>query len=106
MAGRTPTRGSGVVNADVEPIVGNWYKREDTEQTFTVIAVDEDEGIIEIQRVDGEIEELDEAAWANLELEVVDEPDEWRGMLGDSEDDIEDEDEDDDDWDDDSDDRR
>ncbi|HEX7081452.1 MAG TPA: DUF6763 family protein [Gammaproteobacteria bacterium] len=76
------------VNAEVDPIVGYWYRRVDKGQTFTVVGVDEDEGIIEIQHADGEVEEIDEAAWADMELEVVDEPDEWRGAL----DDVEDED--------------
>src|SRR5690606_7898423 len=56
---------------------------------------------IEIQLLDGEVEELDEATWNELELELVDEPDEWRGELDtmDDEDFDYDEDEDeDDDW--------
>ena len=89
------------MNEELEPIVGNWYRREDNDETFTVIAVDEEEGIIEIQQLDGEIEEIDEAAWNEMELELVDEPDEWRGELDtmDDEDLDYDEDEDDDeDW--------
>jgi len=89
------------VNEELEPIVGNWYRREDNDEIFTVIAVDEDEGLIEIQLLDGEVEEIDEATWSEMELELVDEPDEWRGELDnmDDEDFDYDEDEDeDDDW--------
>jgi len=87
------------VDEELEPIVGNWYRREDTDETFTVIAVDEEEGLIEIQQLDGEIEEIDEAAWGEMELELVDEPDEWRGELDTMNDEELDYDEDeDDDW--------
>lgn len=85
------------MNEELEPIVGSWYRREETDETFTVIGVDEDEGLIEIQQLDGEIEELDEAAWSEMELEVVDEPDEWRGEL-DGIDEEYDEDDEEDDW--------
>lgn len=85
------------MNEELEPIVGNWYRREDTDETFTVIGVDEDEGLIEIQQLDGAIEEIDEAAWSEMELEIVDEPDEWRGELDVMDDDDPDYDEDDED---------
>jgi len=88
------------VNAEVNPVVGHWYRSVEKGQTFTVIGVDEEEGIIEIQHVNGEIEEIDTNVWSEMELELVDEPDEWRGALNNvDDDDLEYEDDDeDDDW--------
>ena len=53
---------------------------------------DEDAEIVEIEYLDGEIEELDLEEWHELDLELTDEPEGWS-----------DEDEDDEDWDDDDD---
>jgi len=94
------------VDEELEPIVGKWYRREDDGEIFTVVSVDEDEGIIEIRPIDGEVEEIDEAAWEEMELEPVDDPEEWEGTveLDDDEDldydeeDEDDEEDDDDDW--------
>ena len=86
------------MNGEVNPVVGNWYRRVDKDETFTVIGVDEEEGIIEIQHVNGEIEEIDTRLWSEMELELVDEPDEWRGTLNNVDDDDL-EYEEDDDWD-------
>lgn len=47
------------------PAVGNWYKTLDDE-VFEVIAVDEDDGTIEIQYRSGDIEELDIDDWNQL----------------------------------------
>jgi len=85
------------VSEEVDPVVGHWYKRVDENQTFAVIGIDEDEGIIEIQHVDGDIEEIDTDAWADMELEPTEEPDEWRGALDLDYDEDEDEDDEDDD---------
>jgi len=99
------------VDEELEPIVGRWYRREDDGEAFTVVSVDEDEGIIEIRLLDGEIEEIDQAAWEEMELEEIDDPEEWEGAvdLDEDEEDLDyddDLDEDDgDDWDDEFDDR-
>ena len=92
------------MNDEVEPIVGAWYKQVDDDETFTVVALDEDEGIIEIQLVDGDIEEIELAAWGDMELEMVEDPGEWRGATDDEDEDYDEDDDDDDDWDEDEDD--
>ena len=95
------------MDEELEPVVGKWYKREDDSEVFTVVSVDEDEGIIEIRPLDGEIEEIDEAAWEEMHLELVDDPEEWEDTddLDDDEaeddyddDDEEEDDDEDDDW--------
>jgi hypothetical protein len=84
------------VSRDNEPVKGQWYENVEEEETFRVLSVDEDAEIVEIEYLDGEIEELDLEEWHELDLELIEEPEGWS-------DEDEDEDEDDD-WDEDEDD--
>ncbi len=70
---------------ELDPIVGEWYKNLDDEQTFEVVAVDEDEGTVEIQYFDGEIEEIDLENWYELNLESIEPPEDWSGPFDDLE---------------------
>ena len=58
--------------------------------------------IVEIQHLDGDLEELDVDGWAELDLELTEEPEGWSGSK--AEKDAEDEEDEDDDWDEDEDD--
>ena len=93
---------------EYEPTPKQWYEDLENDETFQVLKVDEDKETVEIQYLDGEIEELDIDTWAELDLELSDEPEGWSGSDAeeddDEEDDEEEDDEDDDDWDDDDDD--
>ena len=91
---------------EYEPVVGNWYRDLDEEESFVVLSVDEDAEMIEIQHVDGDVEEIDLDTWAELDLDPTGEPEGWSGSEGDDDDEDweEDEEEDEDDWDDDDDD--
>ena len=88
---------------EFEPVVGQWYENIDENESFRVLSVDEDAELIEIEYLDGDIEELDIETWHELDLEPTNEPEGWSGapIGGDDEDDDED---DDDDWDEDDDD--
>jgi len=97
---------------ELDPKVGRWYRRLDDEQLFKVVAIDEDDGLVEIRKTDGEIEELDSTEWVVLDLEVAEPPEDYvdPDVAADEdededEDDVDDDDddEDDDDWDDDDD---
>jgi hypothetical protein len=81
-----------VVSRDNEPVKGQWYENTEDQETFRVLSVDEDVELVEIEYLDGEIEELDIEEWHELDLELIAEPEGW------SEDD-EDEEEDDEEWD-------
>lgn len=86
---------------ELDPKVGRWYRRLDDEQLFKVVSLDEDEGLVEIKTVDGEIEELDSTEWVELDLEAAEAPEDYVDV-----DEKKDEDEDDadaEDWDDDDD---
>ena len=95
------------MSRDNEPVAGQWYENVEEEETFRVLSVDEDSELIEIEYLDGDIEELDLDAWHEMDLELTDEPEGWSDEDEDDEDEEEeeeeDEDEDDDDWDDDED---
>lgn len=80
------------MSRDKEPVVGQWYINADEEETFRVITVDEDAEMVEIEYLDGEIEELDIDEWHELDLELTTEPEGWS-------EDVDEEDEDEDDWD-------
>ena len=85
------------MSRDYEPVPGQWYENLEDEESFRVLTVDEDSELVEIEYLDGEIEEIDLETWHEMDLDQTDEPEGW----AESE---EDDDEDDDDWDDDEDD--
>lgn len=68
------------MSIDQLPSIGDWYKDE-SGNTFEIVALDEDEGTIEIQYFDGSVEELDSDAWEELALEAVEPPEDWSGSL-------------------------
>ncbi len=82
---------------EYEPVAGQWYENVDENESFRVLSVDEDAELIEIEYLDGDIEELDLDTWAELDLEKIEQPEGWSGE------DDEDEDEEDEDWDEDED---
>ena len=81
---------------EYEPTVGQWYEDLENDETFQVLRVDEDREIVEIQHLDGDVEELDVDGWAELDLELSEEPEGWSGSKAEKDA----EEEDDEDWDD------
>ena len=86
------------MSRDYEPVVGQWYENLEEEESFRVLSVDEDSELVEIEYLDGDIEEIDLEAWHEMDLELTQEPEGW------AESDEEEEDDDDEDWDEDEDD--
>lgn len=66
------------------PIVGEWYRRSNGE-LFEVVAIDEEDGTIEVQQFDGTVEELDfdawEDQWEESLLEAAEPPEDWTGSV-------------------------
>jgi len=96
------------VSRDYEPTPGQWYENVEEEESFRVLSVDEDSELIEIEYLDGDIEEMDVEAWHEMDLELIQEPEGWSDAdkkedKEEEEEEEEDEDEDDDDWDEDDD---
>jgi len=84
------------VSRDYEPVPGQWYENLEEEEPFRVLSMDEDSELVEIEYLDGDIEEIDLETWHEMDLELTQEPEGW----SESQDEDDDEDEDDDDWDD------
>lgn len=89
------------MSRDYEPVKGQWYENLEEDESFRVLSVDEDSELIEIEYLDGEIEEIDLEAWHEMDLERTEEPEGWSESGDEDEDEEED---DDDDWEDDDDD--
>lgn len=81
------------MSRDYEPVPGQWYQNLEEEESFRVLSVDEDSELLEIEYLDGDIEEIDLETWHEMDLARIEEPEGW------SESDDEDESEDDEDWD-------
>ena len=95
------------MSRDYEPVPGQWYENLEDEESFRVLTVDEDSELVEIEYLDGEIEEIDLETWHEMDLDQTAEPEGWAESDEEDEDDEEeddDEDEEDDDWDEDEDD--
>ena len=65
--------------SDVDPIIGNWYRNQETGNDFEVVALDEDAQTVEIQYFDGELEEFDLDAWYELPIDPIEAPEDWSG---------------------------
>jgi hypothetical protein len=65
--------------SDVDPIIGNWYRNQETGNDFEVVALDEDAQTVEIQYFEGEVEELDLDAWYELPIAPIEAPEDWSG---------------------------
>ena len=60
------------------PIVGSWYQETNQGFLFEVVAFDDEEETVEVQHLEGEVEEYDMDSWAELELLTVAPPEDWR----------------------------
>jgi hypothetical protein len=66
---------------ELDPIVGNWYRHRDKGQMFTVVDVDPEHGLVEIQHYDGDVEEIETRDWADMDLELAAPPEDVTGPL-------------------------
>jgi hypothetical protein len=69
------------MTTEADPILGCWYRHLDKGQEFYVVAVDEDNNTIEIQNFDGNLGEVDLQEWRQMDLETIEEPENWSGAL-------------------------
>jgi len=70
-----------MMSNEIDPIVDNWYQHLDKGQRFYVVAVNDDDGTIEVQYFDGTVEEIDLDAWPTLDIEPAEEPENWSGSV-------------------------
>jgi len=62
------------------PVVGEWYRRLNG-SLFEVVAIDRDDGTVEVQHFDGTVEEVDLESWDEQELEEAKPPEDWSGSV-------------------------
>lgn len=72
------------MNSGSLPAVGNWYQTTD-KQDFEVVAIDEEEGFIEIQYFGGEVDEIDFDTWGAMGFVEIAPPEDWSGPFDDLE---------------------
>jgi len=96
------------MSRELTPVAGRWYRDLERNEVFKVVAVNEDDDLIEVQHADGEVEELESDEWFEMDIERAEEPEGWlkAGEVDDEEEEEDEEDshDDDDDLDDDDDD--
>lgn len=63
------------------PKIGEWYLDLESEEQFEVVNVDEEEGTVEVQFLNGEIAEFDRDEWSARELSLIDPPEDWNASL-------------------------
>jgi len=70
--------------ATPQPGIGDWY-RLNGGALFEVVALDDDDGTIEIQYFDGTVEEMDiedwDSQWEDGALESAEAPEDWSGSI-------------------------
>ncbi len=69
------------MSTEADPIIENWYQHLDKGQKFRVVALSEADGAIEIQYFDGDVEEIGLDDWYELDIEPVEEPENWSGPI-------------------------
>ena len=78
---------------EYEPVVGQWYENIDENESFRVLSVDEDAELIEVEYLDGDVEEIDLETWQEFDLDKIEEPEGWTGSRAEAQDEEEDDDE-------------
>lgn len=63
--------------ANLAPSIGDWFIDRSQHQLFEVVAIDEHSGTIEVQYVDGELDEFDTDSWRMLTVESAAPPEDW-----------------------------
>ncbi len=67
---------------DGQPAVGSWYEADDG-RVFVVLAVDKASGAIDVQYLNGRVDQYDRETWSGATLLEIEPPEEWRGSMED-----------------------
>ena len=65
----------------ITPKVHNWYLDKEDVESFMVVYVDEDEGLIEVLYLNGDTAEFDLEDWADMSLKKIEQPEDWTGAM-------------------------
>ncbi len=63
------------------PKVYNWYMDREDNQSFMVIYIDEDEGLVEVQYLNGDLAEFDLEEWGEMYIKKIAQPEDWGGGM-------------------------
>jgi len=72
--------------SSVKALQGQWYSNRATREVFCVIAVDEDDGLIDVRDGYGDIDEFDTDEWEAMDLVLCSAPETWQLSLDDLDD--------------------
>lgn len=64
------------------PEIGSWYRSPSTHNSFEIVALDENHGTIEIQYIDGDLDELEWHEWRRGRFIATPPPDDALNALG------------------------
>ena len=67
------------------PVENQWYREQDKGFPFQVICVNRDDGTVDMQHFDGDVEEMELADWYGLDIEPISPPEDWTGPMDDIE---------------------
>jgi hypothetical protein len=70
----------------VQPIIGGWYAHRDKGQLFQVVAMDDEDGFVELQNFDGDVDEVDMDTWYAMPLDPAEPPEDSTGPVDEPED--------------------
>lgn len=62
------------------PVIGDWYSGLDG-RLLEIVAIDGDEGTIEVQHFDGTVEEYELDSWDEQDLARTQPPEDWTGSV-------------------------
>ena len=65
----------------IKPIIGQWYMHHDKGQLFSVVAIDNAAGTVEIQDFDGNLDEVDVKSWYEMHIEPCATPEDWTAPI-------------------------
>ena len=65
----------------VNPEVGRWYQDSISGQVFEIVAIDHEEGNVQVQFFDGEIADYDLEIWGEMALVPAAAPEDWRSAF-------------------------
>lgn len=68
-----------------DPILNNWYQDGETGRSFRVVALDTDSDSIEVQYLNGDLGEYDNATWEDAVFFPIEAPEDWSAPFDDVE---------------------
>lgn len=64
-----------------DPIINQWYHYPQKSQKFQVTAIDDKAETVEVQYFDGNLDEFELSIWYAMEVERIEEPEDWTGPM-------------------------